>query len=194
MFYFHIAICENPTWDVISIDKNRLWYMTSSIECMNRCRDDYRCADAFYLDLTPWNGGYVCVIYYDTAPCVSTTPASWFNPIHWKGTTEIAPTLPPSPTATPVPVPTLAPVPAPTRPPVLPPTLSQICDAAQELTPLASAGYGCVVNGVSVEDSNFGGTSASCDTQNGDWVEYDCATAESYLPYVGKYLNGFREM
>lgn len=63
----------------------------------------------------------------------------------------------------------------------------EICDASEELVPSASAGYACLVNGASVEDSNFGGTSVSCAGRNGEWVEYDCSIAEGHLAYVGKF-------
>lgn len=55
------------------------------------------------------------------------------------------------------------------------------------MIPSAIAGYGCIVNGESVEDSNFGGTSESCTGQGGEWWEYTCEIAEGHLPLLGEF-------
>lgn len=158
---------------------------------MDRCREEHRCADAFWIDLRQWSGQYACVIYYDTAPCLSTTPAYWFNPIHWKGYTTIVPTPAPAPTEPPAPTaPTPPPTPVPTRAPTSVPTPAPtpfgICDSNQLFTPSESAGHYCLLNGESVEDSNFGGTSISCTGQGGEWLEYNCENAEGHLTAVGE--------
>jgi len=52
--------------------------------------------------------------------------------------------------------------------------------AGQALSDSNAAGHGCVVNGVSVGDSNFGFTQAECTAQSGSWDPYNCQTAAGY--------------
>jgi len=81
-------LCNDPYWlgfengfDGKRVDKDMIYTYTNPTECLDRCRNEHRCADAFWLDLS---GGYTCVIYYDTTPCTSYFIATWATPIHWK--------------------------------------------------------------------------------------------------------------
>lgn len=182
-------LCSNPPWDQTSPEWiNRLvnWDDLSVDECKDRCLREARCAEAFYLDATPYGGTQGCVIHYDLLPCSSTYGASWANSVHWETTTSLEPTQPSTPSpleppSTPVTV-------VPTTPPVVSPTthLLSLCSPPEILVPSAIAGYSCLVDGVpNGQDSNDGtSTVTTCANAEGEWTAYTCSIAEDYLSSV----------
>ena len=64
-----------------------------------------------------------------------------------------------------------------------------LCPTETILDDPALAGYACLVNGVSIADSNFGATSTGCP---GDWTPYDCATASAYIETEPEYETELR--
>mmetsp|Transcript_18961 Transcript_18961/g.28092 ORF Transcript_18961/g.28092 Transcript_18961/m.28092 type:complete len:1368 (+) Transcript_18961:371-4474(+) len=182
-------LCSNPPWDQTSPEWiNRIvnWDGLSADQCKDRCLQEARCVEAFYLDATPYGGTRGCAIYYDLLPCSSTVGASWANAVHWKASTSFEPSQPPS---TPPPMDPLTPIPTVATPsPVASPTAQPLsmCSPPENIIPGAIAGYTCLVNGVSNgQDSNDGtSTATTCANAGGDWSSYDCSTAEDYLSSV----------
>ena len=87
-----------------------------------------------------------------------------------------------SPTA-PLPTAPIPPTSQPTQPPTNPPP-DGICSINGDLNADATAGYSCQGGGGHGGDSNFGAIEGDCLEEGGDWLLYDCGTAEGvWLSY-----------
>jgi len=175
-------LCSSPDWigDIGPnyVNRHINWDITSAEKCRDRCLAERKCVEAFFFDFD--YGGTVrgCAIHYEELPCSSTFGASWANAKHYKVTTVLNPTL--APISSPTPAPVESPTPAPVGNPPL-------CDSPGTFVGSNSAGYACLVDGVSESDSNWGGTEASCSDIGGVWTPYDCFAAEAY--YLGLDVN-----
>eukprot|EP00592_Proboscia_alata_P016555 CAMPEP_0194396696 /NCGR_PEP_ID=MMETSP0174-20130528/125135_1 /TAXON_ID=216777 /ORGANISM="Proboscia alata, Strain PI-D3" /LENGTH=998 /DNA_ID=CAMNT_0039192795 /DNA_START=386 /DNA_END=3382 /DNA_ORIENTATION=- len=135
------------------------------ITCGEYCLREQRCVDAFYLYS-------YCLIYYDIMPCTSTKGG---DVVHFKASVANLPTAQPTtapPSVTSLPnLPTLPPTNAPTASPGL-------CDSSQTLKATTIAGYSCAP--LYQIDSTVGGTEQACTDVSGQWIPYNCTTADGH--------------
>jgi hypothetical protein len=153
--------------------------------CSERCRADEECVESFYIDYMPYYFDKVCHLHSRFLPCTS-TKSHWGTARHFvteAATPQPTPRPTPFPTSHPTPPPTPLPTPFPTiKNTPLPPPASGFCPSGWDLLGGNFAGYSCLDG---LGDSNTGMTEEDCLSVGGEWVPYDCATADSYWNSVG---------
>lgn len=162
-----------------NVFRRRVYQSAEEVEitpefCAERCRLDEECVETFYIDFYPYGfSEKACDLHYGLLPCASTTMGG--SPGRHYVTADAPST--PAPT-----YPPLGPTKAPTSRPTSVPTSAGFCPASSSLIPSNLAGYSCLEG---LGDSNAGYTEEECDEDGGEWVAYDCATADSFWSSTG---------